>query len=236
MKLMILTLVMLILITPFVFCQDLGKITEANFSAAKGQAFYDKERYEDAIEPLENAIKIRPEHARAHYYLCLTYIKLDKREKAVNLLESYLSYATKTNEWLGSMDKEYIEKCEELLSRLKQDPDDSNEAEMGKIIESRKMSMIGSKYYYEKKYEQAMEAFKKAIEIRPQDAIANFSLAVLYKDLGRNKDAINLLDSYLKYIEKEKPFLSDSDLNKYLPQIKGLLEELNKGNIIPTSN
>ena len=110
---------MLNLITPFVFSQDLGKIAEANFSAAKGQAFYDKERYEEAVEPLENAIKIRPEHARAHYYLCLTYIKLGKREKTIDLLESYLAYVEKTNEWLGSMDKEYIEKCKELLSRVK---------------------------------------------------------------------------------------------------------------------
>ena len=45
------------------------KVTQSNVNAAKGQALYDKGRYEEATAPLESAIKIRPEHGRAHYYL-----------------------------------------------------------------------------------------------------------------------------------------------------------------------
>ena len=106
-----------------VLAQDLGKIAEANISAAKGQAFYDKSRYEEAVAPLEKAIEIRPEHGRAHYYLALTYIKLEQKEKAVVFLQDYLARMEKTNEWLGSMDKEYIAKCQELLATLKKTND-----------------------------------------------------------------------------------------------------------------
>ena len=120
MKIIILIVATLIFITPSVFSQDLGKIAEANFSAAQGQALYDNGKYEEAVTPLESAIKIRPEHGRAHYYLALTYEKLGQRGKAIDFIESYLNYVKQTNEWLGSMDREYIDKCKELLDNLKE--------------------------------------------------------------------------------------------------------------------
>lgn len=105
--------------SPIVFAQDLGQIAKANFSAAKGESLYVAGRYDEAVSPLEDAINIRPEHGRAHYNLALTYAKLGQEDKAISLLDSYLNHISHTNEWLGSMDKEYIAKCKELLSKLK---------------------------------------------------------------------------------------------------------------------
>jgi len=98
---------------------DLGKITESNFFAAQGQAYHDQGKYKEAIAPLQNAIRIRPEHARAHYYLGLSYIKTGQEKLAVVLLETYLDHCNETGLWISDMDKEYIPKCSELLGSLR---------------------------------------------------------------------------------------------------------------------
>lgn len=99
---MIMLLVSFIFLPSSIFAQDLGKIAKANFSAAQGEALYNNSRYDEAIAPLENAITIRPEHGRAHYFLALTYEKMNKKDKAVGLLETYLGSVNQTSEWVGS--------------------------------------------------------------------------------------------------------------------------------------
>jgi tetratricopeptide (TPR) repeat protein len=72
MKKIVIIMLTVLLSSSFVFSQDLGKIARANFSGSRGEALYNKGRYQEAIEQLQNAIKIRPEHGRANYYLALT--------------------------------------------------------------------------------------------------------------------------------------------------------------------
>ena len=110
-------------------------IARANVVAAKGQVFYERARYDEAAVSLENAIKIKPEFGLVHYYLALTYVKLGRREKAMDLLQSYRSYGKKNERRLGIMDKEYLTKCEELLASLKESP--SAQEESSKQVESR---------------------------------------------------------------------------------------------------
>ncbi len=100
------------------FGQDVERISQSNFNAAKGQVLYERGSYPEAIDALEQAISIRPEHGSAHYYLALAYEKSGERQKAVELLESYVAAVEKTDEWLGSLDREYIAKCKELLAEL----------------------------------------------------------------------------------------------------------------------
>jgi tetratricopeptide (TPR) repeat protein len=101
-----------------VFSQDFAGITKSNFATAKGVALYDNGRYKEAVVPFKKAIKIRPAHGRAHYYLALTYEKLKDIKKAIDLLSPYLDYVKQTKEWVGKSDKEYIVKCERLLNWL----------------------------------------------------------------------------------------------------------------------
>jgi tetratricopeptide (TPR) repeat protein len=114
----IVLMMVLIFSSSAVFSQDLGKIAASNLSAAKGESLFKANRYDEAVVPLENAIKIRPEHGRAHYYLALTYEKLGEKRKAISFLESYLAYISQTQEWVGDMDKEYIAKCKQLHIEL----------------------------------------------------------------------------------------------------------------------
>ena len=114
----ILFLVVVLSLAGIMFIQGCGQIAGANFLAAKGTALYNAGRYEEAVEPLEGAIKVRAGHGKAHYYLALTYLKLGQKEKAVNLLKSYLVYVKKPNVWLGTYDKQAIPKCKSLLGQL----------------------------------------------------------------------------------------------------------------------
>jgi len=223
-KTSVVVFVVFMLIGSMVYAQDLGKIAKSNFSAAKGEAAYNAGCYEEATNSLKEAIKIRPEHGRAHYYLALTYEKIGNRDNAVSLIESYLDYVSHSKAELTSMDSEYIVKSMELLGEIV--PYNEIDKIESKEIKARLYNMHGSKYYYEKQYDKAMESFKKVIEVRPQDALAHFSLAICYDNINQKKDAINLLESYLVYIESNKLSLSFTDLNEYIPQIKGLLKDL----------
>lgn len=161
-------------LTTTVFAQDMGKIAQANFSAAKGQAAYESGKYNEAVESLENAIKIRPEHARAHYYLALSYERLGKKDDAVKLLDSYLNYVQQTTEWPGSMDKEYIGKCKELSIQLKQVSEETAKEAYNK----------GVGYLNKGDYDQAIVEFTKAIKIRPDLAEIYAVRAVAYAKKG----------------------------------------------------
>ena len=106
----------LFILAPFVLV-GCDAIAKSNFKAAKGIALYNNGRYNEAVVPLKEAIQARAEHGKAHYYLALTYMKLGEKEKAISFLKSYLGQAAQTKTWLGSIDREYIAKCKELVFR-----------------------------------------------------------------------------------------------------------------------
>lgn len=101
---------------------------KSNFYVGRGQALYERGRYDEALVSLENAIKILPKHGRANYYLALTYEKLGKKDDAIKSLEAYFGKTQKKPFYFqnfkgkryGSKNKEYIGKCKDLLSQLKQ--------------------------------------------------------------------------------------------------------------------
>ncbi len=179
----IILIVISVFLSSLVFAQDLGKIAESNLSAAKGESLYIVGRYDEAVSPLENAIKIRPEHGRAHYDLALTYAKLGEKEKAIDLLSSYLEYIAQTKEWIGSMDKEYITKCKELFGELR-----------GKTVSSQvpgEEHFIKAKEYYQSTmFNEAIKELNEAIKINPKYALAYLLRGAISTDGGNYDEAL----------------------------------------------
>ena len=99
---------------------DIRKFTQSNSATTTGKSLYDEGRYDQALEALTKAIEARPENARANYLLALTYEKLDQKDNAIGLLKDYLAATGNAPDAVMPMDKQYIDKCKELLKKLTQ--------------------------------------------------------------------------------------------------------------------
>jgi len=92
---------------------------KASSLEAEGVYKYSRKAYKEAVSLLEEAIKLRPTYGSAHYYLALTYINLERRQTAINLLNTYLDQMTPLVETASDQDVYYLSKCIELLEEIK---------------------------------------------------------------------------------------------------------------------
>lgn len=93
---------------------------KASSLEAEGVYKYSRKDYKDAVSLLEEAIKLRPTYGSAHYYLALSHINLERRQTAINLLNTYLDRMTPLVETATEQDVYYLSKCIELLEEIKE--------------------------------------------------------------------------------------------------------------------
>jgi tetratricopeptide (TPR) repeat protein len=94
-----------------------GRVWKSDIQAEKGKSLFEKGKYLQAENTLKQAIHLRRESAKAHYYLALTYLKTDRYEKALSLMRYFIEYIERTNAWVGPGDDEFIAKIKELYVR-----------------------------------------------------------------------------------------------------------------------
>jgi tetratricopeptide (TPR) repeat protein len=89
----------------------------ANFHA-KGNEFYQRNKYKKAVEMYDAALEINPEFANAYYGLVLSYVKLDeglKMEEAEKNVQDYSSDDKLKNKARNTAALFYKNKCKEAL-------------------------------------------------------------------------------------------------------------------------
>ena len=129
---------------------------KAEAYAALGNAYNWKGIYKAAITACKKAIEINPALAQAHYNLGFAYREERNRELAKREFELYDKYL--------KQEGEYIETSEETT------PEGIN-----------KHIILGDSYYAAGKYDEAIEEYKKALEIEPNDDILN-KLGQVYQE------------------------------------------------------
>ncbi len=87
---------------------------------AEGVYKFSRKAYKDAVSLLEEAIKLRPTYGRAHYYLALSFLNMERRQTAINLLNTYLDLMSPLVETAKEEDVFYLSKCIELLEEIKE--------------------------------------------------------------------------------------------------------------------
>jgi tetratricopeptide (TPR) repeat protein len=185
----------------------------------KGIQFLNNNDINNAINSFNTVIKADPKNATAHYYLGVCFQKqgnndgaLQKYNKAIELKSDYIEaiYAK------GNL--QYI---------LKQyEPSISTMNKIIQIYTEKKLApnpLLGEVYYklamsysYLQNIDNAINYFKKSIEINPQNAYAHYYLGMAYYNKKQKDLAIQHLNIFLQ-LAPDAP---------EAPQVKNLLSQI----------
>lgn len=171
------------------FCLLLGcSRKDDNHYNRKGVNYLNNGQYKFAISALITAIKINPSNAEAHFNLGRAYKRSGKDEQART--EFAISKRLKPNEF-----NEYVKKY-----RVKIDEG---------FTDTQNYSELGSAYAEKGMIDDAINAYKKSIEIEPDNAHVHYRLGTLYAMKGKYRDAA---DEYWMAVEID-PNMSEAHYN-----------------------
>ena len=163
-------------------------------------------KYELAIKPAKKIIDLEPKDEMNHYFLGLTYFKLQKYDEAIAAFEQGLAVKPDfPHAWfqIGSAyfnQKKYKEAAAAYKKYTELTPDDPS----GWLS-------IGVCYMQLKDHEAALEPLKKCVELKPDNPVAWFNLAIVYINL---KDNFSAKEIYNKLVTLD-PTLAER-LKKYI--------------------
>lgn len=165
-------------------------VTSGNYMAHNnlGVAYYERERYEEAIEHLNKALEIRPDYPDALLNLGNAYFELNDLDQA----EEAYSYALK-------IDPNY-HKAETALANVQIRRGNAGEA-VARYTEALKSDPtdanthynMGYALYEEGRMEEAAGHFAEAIRIQPRHEKAHYNLGLIFMEHGRLDQAVEHL-------------------------------------------
>ncbi|MFA7677291.1 MAG: tetratricopeptide repeat protein [Candidatus Omnitrophota bacterium] len=189
------------------FAQNQKAITQLYSNYLKGLAYVERKDYPAGLKALEKARAQDPESIHIRLKIATVLINMRRFDEAENILLEIkeidpnnldvslvlifvYSYAQK--------DKELEEEYEFFLEK-------AHEAKPKDIGISEYLAQF---YFYKKKPQQAMEVYKKIIEINPKHVTAYFWLGYLYEDAGKHDEAVDIWKKGLKIDDSYAPLLN----------------------------
>ena len=204
-------------------------------------------RYGQIAEDFKKVIALEPNNSDAHYYLGMTYVDLDQREKAKEILLKTLQFEKKYKgvdlelgliaESEGDHDGaiRHFEKELEIDSesvRVYQRLGDlysSYSTDFGRAKETLEKALefqpnhvstllnYASTLYYLDRIGAATEQFETVIQLDPKNLTANYNLALMYEYSGKTQQAIN---RWKKFLELNPPAEWKADAEQHLRQLQ----------------
>ncbi len=199
-----------------------------------GQNFENKSDLNNALQSYEKALKIDPKNVYISQNIGFNYLKQSQNKKAIDALLEALKYPGlndgKTEFFLGIAYLRENDKTNALkyfnLSRDKNYPaakqlmaksQNNNLADVV-ALKKRKNDLLiadliteGQKFEEEKKLDEALESYQKALKVDPKSIYAAQNIGFYYLKVGQSKKAINYLLNALKY-----PGLNDGKTEYFL--------------------
>ena len=176
----------------------------------RGMAYFEEEKYPEAIIEFKNVIQIDPRETKAHYQLALSYLKVGgltdmqsafgELTKTVDLDPTNQDAQLKLGEFylLGRKPAEAREKADIVLASSPQDP-------KGHLLRGR--SLIS-----EKEYNEGITELKKSIELDPDNVQIYLDLARAYVGLKDFSTAEQTLqDAVIKHPDSTQLVLALGD-------------------------
>lgn len=149
-----------------------------------GIALLDQLQYADSMAAFRRVVDLRPDYADGYINLGLTDIDWEKYAEARGSLEKALSLAPDNARALyylalverreGNTDKEFAD-LREVVRQYPRSRDARRE--------------LGISYYQQHNYPEACAQFEALQAIDPDDLAAHYNLAVLYRRMGKKKEA-----------------------------------------------
>lgn len=156
-------------------------------------------KYEEAVEELQEALRLEPGYIEAHNNLAVTFEKTGRIEEAIKELQHALMLNPGYVEALCNLGNihakhgRYEDAIGELQKALRINPDHAFAH-----------NSLGSIYAWQKRYDEAIEEFKAAIRLNPDYASAHCNLGEIFIELGKNEEALKEFQEALR-LEPEFP-------------------------------
>nr|AKL79694.1 MamA [Candidatus Magnetococcus massalia]CRH04726.1 Magnetosome protein MamA, magnetosome associated protein, Tetratricopeptide TPR_2 repeat protein [Candidatus Magnetococcus massalia] len=153
----------------------------------KGIKYAKQGRYTHAAEVLEDVVQSNPEDFDAGFHLAFCYLKLEKIQSGVQLLNFFYERGhteAKVSSILGMaliQSEQYEEAVAVLKSAIADNPDNFN-------IHYR----LGLALDHLERYEEALEAFQGAMKLRPDEPRVYRSIGFAMEQLGMRDQAVQL--------------------------------------------
>ena len=204
-------------------------------------------RYSQIAGDFKQVIVLEPNNSEAHYHLGMTYIDLDQRQDAKEILLKTLQFKKRYKgvylelgliaEWEGDHDKaiSHFEKeleidpesvrtyqrLGDLYSSYSTDFRRAKETlEKALELQPNHVSTLlnyASTLYYLDRLGAATEQFETVIQLNPKNLTANYNLALMYEYTGKTQQAIN---RWKKFLELNPPAEWKADAEQHLRQLQ----------------
>jgi tetratricopeptide (TPR) repeat protein len=204
-------------------------------------------RNSQIAEDFKQVIALEPNNSDAHYYLGMTYIDLDQRQNAKEILLKTLQFKKKYkgvylelgliaesegdhDKAIGHFEKELeidpesvriYQRLGDLYSSYSTDFGRAKETlEKALELQPNHVSTLlnyASTLYYLDQLGAATEQFETVIQINPKDLTANYNLALMYEYSGKTQQAIS---RWKKFLELNPPAEWKEDAEQHLRQLQ----------------
>ena len=197
---------------------------KAEIYASLANAYNWKGTHKAAITACNKALKINPDIANAHYDLGFAYREEGNRELAEKEFALYEELLKQEGEYieipekLSSEDIEKFVKPEDTSPRIDTFESEKTLDKMPDLTEADKIAQKasiekflreGASFYDEGKIDDAIDAFKEALEIDPEESEAHYYLGNAYADKEMLDEAIAMYKNAVEY----NPEFVDAYLN-----------------------
>ena len=204
-------------------------------------------RNSQIAENFKRVIALEPNNSEAYYYLGMTYIDLDQRQNAKEILLKTLQFDQqykgvylqlgliaesegKHDEAIGYFEKE-LEIDPESVAAYQQLGDlySSYSADFGRAKKALEKALelqpnhvstllnYASTLYYLDHLGAATEQFEIVVQLNPKELTANYNLALMYEYTGKRQQAIN---RWKKFLELNPPAEWKEDAEQHLRQLQ----------------
>jgi Tfp pilus assembly protein PilF len=149
-----------------------------------GIGLLDQVQYYDAVDAFRHVVQIRPDYADGYTNVGLTDIEWEKFDSARASLSRALQLSPNNARTLYYL---------ALLERRAGDSE-AELADLNKVVEQYPQSRdarreLGVGYYLQDDYKNSIEQFEALLAIDPDDLAAHYNLSIIYRRVGRRKEA-----------------------------------------------
>jgi serine/threonine protein kinase/tetratricopeptide (TPR) repeat protein len=170
---------------------------EAYAAYLRGRDGYERYRYNDASVDLERAVALDPAFATAHYYLARIYRNLGNLQGTVEHFERAKANAAKASEkerlWIQAGYAGYVEQNGEKQIAILRGAVKAFPREKAVWLD------MANSLNYGGRYDEAVAAYGRALELDPTFGGALNQLAYCYLAMGRYEEAAECLRKYAAF-------------------------------------
>ena len=203
-------------------------------------------RYSQIAEDFKKVIALEPKNTDAHYYLGMTYLDLDQRDKAKEIFQitrelnpKYKDVSFQLGE-IAASEHKYEEAIQHYEAEVAIDPESvkvyqqlgdlygNYVLDMGRAKETLEKALelepdhaatllnYGNTLYHLNQLGSATEQFERLLQLTPKDISANYNLALMYEYTGKKQQAI---DRWKKFLKLNPPSQWKEEAQEHLRQL-----------------